>query len=39
MGDATPFMNNDIYQYFELLKNYGYEKYGNEVMYFTEYNW
>ena len=33
MGDATPFMNNDIYQYFELLKNYGYEKYGNEVMY------
>mgnify|MGYP003317811561 FL=1 len=21
MGDATPFMNNDIYQYFELLKN------------------
>ena len=33
MGDATPFMNNDIYQYFELLKNYGYEKYGNEIMY------
>tara|TARA_B100000900_G_scaffold12537_2_gene10096 strand:- start:1630 stop:5388 length:3759 start_codon:yes stop_codon:yes gene_type:complete len=33
MGDATPFMNNDIYQYFELLKKYGYEKYGNEVMY------
>ena len=33
MGDATPFMNNDIYQYFELLKKYGYEKYGNEIMY------
>ena len=33
MGDSTPFLNNDIYQYFDLLQKYGYEKYGNEIMY------
>jgi len=34
MGDATPFLNNDISEYFELLNKYGlYNKYGDEVMY------
>ena len=33
MGDSTPFMNNDINQYFELLKKYGYQKYGDEILY------
>jgi len=33
LGDATPFLNNDINQYFELLKQYGYDKYGDEIMY------
>ena len=32
-GDATPFQNNDISVYSDLLETFGYEKYGNEVMY------
>ena len=32
-GDATPFQNNDINVYSDLLETFGYEKYGNEVMY------
>jgi DNA-directed RNA polymerase II subunit RPB2 len=33
IGDSTPFLNNDINQYFELLKKYNYQKYGDEIMY------
>ena len=33
LGDSTPFLNNDINEYFESLKNYGYEKYGDEILY------
>ena len=33
LGDATPFLNNDINLYFELLNKYNYEKYGNEILY------
>ena len=33
LGDATPFQNNDIRDYTELLGGFGYEKYGNEVLY------
>ena len=32
-GDATPFQNNDIKDYSDLLESYDYEKYGNEIMY------
>ena len=32
-GDATPFQNNDINIYSDLLETFGYEKYGNEIMY------
>ena len=30
--DGTAFENCDTQSYFQLLKNYGYEKYGNEIM-------
>ena len=33
LGDATPFQNNDINDYATLMKKYGYEEWGNEVMY------
>lgn len=33
LGDATPFQNNDIRDYTDLLGGFGYEKYGNEVLY------
>jgi len=33
LGDATPFQNNDINDYALLMKKYGYEEWGNEVMY------
>ena len=33
LGDSTPFLNNDIQEYFDSLQNYGYEKYGDEIMY------
>jgi DNA-directed RNA polymerase II subunit RPB2 len=33
LGDATPFQNNDIREFSEVLKGFGYEKNGNEVMY------
>ena len=33
LGDATPFQNNDITNYTELLSKLGYEGYGNEVLY------
>ena len=33
LGDSTPFLNNDIHEYFDLLQNFGYEKYGDEIMY------
>ena len=32
-GDATPFQNNDIGVYANVLEKFGYEKWGNEVMY------
>ena len=33
LGDATPFQNNDINDYAILMKKYGYEEWGNEIMY------
>ena len=33
LGDATPFQNNEIRDYTNLLKGYGYESCGNEVLY------
>jgi len=33
LGDATPFQNNDIRDYTNLLGTFGYEKHGNEVLY------
>ena len=33
IGDSTPFQNNNIYEYSNLLHGYGYELWGNEVMY------
>ena len=33
LGDATPFQNNEIRDYTGLLKSYGYESCGNEVLY------
>jgi DNA-directed RNA polymerase II subunit RPB2 len=33
LGDATPFQNNDIQDYAVLMQKYGYEEWGNEVMY------
>jgi len=33
LGDATPFQNNDISEFSEVLEGFGYEKNGNEVMY------
>jgi len=32
-GDATPFQNNNVEDYSELLESFDYEKYGNEIMY------
>ena len=33
LGDATPFQNNDINEYCNVLGGYGYQKHGDEVMY------
>ena len=33
LGDATAFQNNDIHDYAKLMEKYGYEEWGNEVMY------
>ena len=33
LGDATPFQNNDISQFSQVLEGFGYEKNGDEVMY------
>jgi len=33
LGDATPFQNNDVRDYAKLMEKYGYEEWGNEVMY------
>jgi len=33
LGDATPFQNNDIKEYGNVLGSFGYEKNGEEVMY------
>ena len=33
LGDATPFQNNDIREFSEVLQGFGYEKNGDEVMY------
>ena len=33
LGDSTPFLNNNIDEYFDLLQNLGYQKYGDEIMY------
>ena len=33
LGDATPFQNNNIQDYAHILRDYNYEKWGNEVMY------
>ena len=33
LGDGTPFQNNDINEYCNVLGGYGYQKHGDEVMY------
>ena len=33
LGDATPFQNNDIHDYASLLQKYGYDEWGDEVLY------
>ena len=33
LGDATPFQNNDVSEYADLLESFGYQKNGDEVMY------
>jgi len=33
LGDATAFQNNDIHNYANLMEKYGYEEWGNEVLY------
>tara|TARA_B100000900_G_scaffold416092_1_gene449021 strand:- start:413 stop:4141 length:3729 start_codon:yes stop_codon:yes gene_type:complete len=33
LGDATPFQNNDVHDYAKLMEKYGYESWGNEIMY------
>ena len=33
LGDATVFQNNDIRDYAILMEKYGYEEWGNEIMY------
>ena len=33
LGDATPFQNNDIREFSEVLEGFNYQKDGNEVMY------
>ena len=33
LGDATAFQNNDIQDYASLMEKYGYDQWGNEVMY------
>ena len=33
LGDATPFQNNQINDYASLLEKYGYDQWGDEVMY------
>ena len=33
LGDATPFQNNDICLFSNVLEGFGYEKNGDEVMY------
>ena len=33
LGDATPFQNNDINEFSDVLEGFGYEKNGDEVMY------
>ena len=33
LGDATPFQNNNISEFSEVLEGFGYEKNGDEVMY------
>ena len=33
LGDATAFQNNDIHNYAKLMEKYGYEEWGNEVLY------
>ena len=33
LGDATAFQNNEIRDYATLMKTYGYESWGNEIMY------
>ena len=33
LGDATPFQNNDVRDYAKLLEKYGYDEWGNEILY------
>ena len=33
LGDSTPFLNNNIHEYFDNLQNFGFQKYGDEIMY------
>ena len=33
LGDATAFQNNDIHNYANLMEKYGYEEWGNEILY------
>lgn len=33
LGDATPFQNNDIHDYATLMDKYGYNQWGDEVLY------
>jgi DNA-directed RNA polymerase II subunit RPB2 len=33
LGDSTPFLNNNINEYFDHLQSNGFQKYGDEIMY------
>jgi len=33
LGDSTPFLNNNINEYFDLLQKFNFQKYGDETMY------
>ena len=33
LGDSTPFLNNDISEYFDHLQSHNFQKYGDEIMY------
>ena len=33
LGDSTPFLNNNIHEYFDQLQQFNFQKYGDEIMY------